>query len=185
MVDGHGPLPRSSWETAGTRLSPDELDERIRRFTEAATQFSREFTTVAGPLFGRESARSSALNVGLAKSLFSKWVIEILLLLFATGEIGFQDLRRELRTISPRVLSQKLRLLEERDLVRRTILATRPARVHYSLTDDGLYLAKLGEPVFIFLRYRRARRPAGRRTASLPRPEARLRAPSSGPPGPP
>ncbi len=156
------------------------LDERIRRFTEEATRFSHDFVESAGPRFRSDPVRASVLNVDLAKSLFSKWVIEILLLLYSRRELGFQELRRTLGPISPRVLSQKLRLLEERGLLRRTVLATRPARVHYSLTDDGQVLAKLGEPVFIFLRYRRdtaVRRRQGRRATGVPtsaRPVAEL-----------
>jgi len=130
------------------------MNSRIREFTEEAKRFSRDFVEVAGPEFTRDPVRSSVLNVELAKSLFSKWVIELLLTLYARRELGFQELRRALRTISPRVLSQKLRLLEERQLVQRTVLSTRPARVHYALTEDGLVLASLGEPIFIFLRHR-------------------------------
>ena len=136
------------------RPSVSEMNLRIRQFTEEAKRFSRDFVEVAGPEFTKDPVRSSLLNVELAKSLFSKWVIEILLTLYARGELGFQELRRALCSISPRILSQKLRLLEDRALVRRTVLSTRPARVHYALTDDGLVLASLGEPVFIFLRHR-------------------------------
>ncbi|HTT16239.1 MAG TPA: helix-turn-helix domain-containing protein [Thermoplasmata archaeon] len=139
-------------------------DERIRQFTEEATRFSHDFAEFAGPGSRPDPLRASVINVDLAKSLFSKWVIEILLLLYAQSELGFQELRRSLGTISPRVLSQKLRLLEDRTLLRRTVLPTRPARVHYSLTEDGLVLAKLGEPVFIFLRYRRDARRPGRKS---------------------
>jgi DNA-binding HxlR family transcriptional regulator len=163
------PAVRTLAAAASPRPSVSEMNLRIRQFTEEAKRFSRDFSEVAGPEFTQDPVRSSLLNVELAKSLFSKWVIEILLTLYARGEIGFQELRRALCSISPRILSQKLRLLEGRKLVRRTVLSTRPARVHYALTDDGLVLASLGEPVFIFLRHRPSGAPAGRRRAgSLP-----------------
>jgi DNA-binding HxlR family transcriptional regulator len=141
---------------AGTYV-PDELERRIREFTAEARRFSHEFVREAGSIFSRDPVESANLNVELAKSLFGKWSIEILLVLYTSRGIGFQELRRTLKQISPRVLSQKLRQLEERGLVHRAVLPTRPTRTMYSLTDDGLVLAQLGEPVFLFLHYRKGR----------------------------
>ncbi len=147
--------PVRSVASSPSSANHDILEERIRRFAEAADRFSREFSEVSGSVFIRDPVRSAARNVELAKSLFSKWSIEILLALYALHELGFQELRDTLRVISPRVLSERLRTLEERGLLQREVLATRPTRVRYSLTEDGLVLARLGEPVFIFLKYRR------------------------------
>src|SRR5436190_856465 len=36
--------------------------------------------------------------------------------------------------------------------IRRDVKPTRPPRVSYSLTDHGLTVAKLGEPIFLYLR---------------------------------
>lgn len=147
------------------------LETRIRRFAEEANRFSREFVEVSGSVFIRDPVRSAERNVELAKSIFSKWSIEILLALYELRELGFQELRDTLRVISPRVLSERLRTLDQRGLVQRRVLSTRPTRVRYSLTQDGLVLARLGEPIFIFLKYRREqsrhpeRRAGARRTA--------------------
>lgn len=162
---------------AAPRPVSGEIDSRIREFTAQAKRFSENFLEAAGPEFTRDPVHSSVVNVELAKSLFSKWVIEILLTLYARSEIGFQELRRALRSISPRVLSQKLRLLEERRLVRRTVLSTRPTRVHYALTDDGLVLASLGEPIFLFLRHRQ---PVVRSRADRPRQAPAVRPKAAG-----
>jgi DNA-binding HxlR family transcriptional regulator len=35
-------------------------------------------------------------------------------------------------------------------LIRREVISQRPPAVRYSMTDDGLIVAKLGEPVFLF-----------------------------------
>src|SRR2546426_725096 len=83
----------------------------------------------------------------LTKANFSKWGVEILVAIYTLRAIGFEDLRRTLRPISSRVLSQKLRLLENTGLLKRAILDTRPPRVQYSLTEKGLMVATLGEPV--------------------------------------
>lgn len=45
-----------------------------------------------------------------------------------------------------------------------------PPGVHYSLTDEGLHVARLGEPVFLYLRLMRGLLAPGRRdsTAAAP-----------------
>ncbi len=137
-----------------TARSPDVLESRIRGFAEEARRFSRDFAEASGSVFIRDPVRSAPRNVELAKTLFSKWSIEILFALYALRELGFQELADTMGSITPRVLSERLKNLEERGLVERRVLDTRPTRVHYSLTEDGLLLARLGEPVFIFLKYR-------------------------------
>jgi len=63
----------------------------------------------------------------------------------------FEELRKTLRPISSRVLSEKVKLLEDTGLVHRSILNTRLPRVQYSLTEKGLTVATLGEPVLLYL----------------------------------
>jgi len=60
-----------------------------------------------------------------------------------------------LRGISPRVLSEKLKRLEKDGLIKREVQNTRSIRVLYRLTETGLMAAKLGEPVFLYLRYKK------------------------------
>ena len=162
--------------------APDPLDARIRHFAEEARRFSREFSQASGSVFIRDPVRSAPRNVQLAKSLFAKWSIEILFALYALRELGFQELRDTMGSITPRVLSQRLRALEERGLVLRRVLASRPTRVLYSLTDDGLLLARLGEPVFLFLKHRHDQQ--SKAATRTPR-AVRSRGASRRPPGPP
>ncbi len=67
--------------------------------------------------------------------------------------MGFEQLRKTLPGISSRILSAKLKTLEDLGLVERNVLATRPPRVNYDLTEKGVTVAKLGEPVLLYLRY--------------------------------
>ncbi|MCI4320891.1 MAG: helix-turn-helix transcriptional regulator [Thermoplasmata archaeon] len=73
--------------------------------------------------------------------------------LHALPAAGFEELRRNLTGISPRVLSLKLKELEEKGMVRREILDSRPPRVRYSLTERGWTVAWLSQPVLLYLRY--------------------------------
>src|SRR5205823_11263398 len=93
-----------------------------------------------------------AMNVEIARTVFGKWSLDILTLLYVRQGAGFQEIRRGLGRISSRVLSSKLTRMQETGLIRRDVKPSRPPRVTYSLTDRGLTVAKLGEPVFLYLR---------------------------------
>ncbi|MBL8446072.1 MAG: helix-turn-helix transcriptional regulator [Zoogloeaceae bacterium] len=71
------------------------------------------------------------------------WVPRILWFL-RFGPRRFGDLRRDLRGISTKVLTAKLRTLEADRLVSRQELATSPRQVQYALTERGMAF----EPVF-------------------------------------
>ncbi|WP_321506094.1 helix-turn-helix domain-containing protein [uncultured Methanoregula sp.] len=74
---------------------------------------------------------------GLLDVIAKKWALLIIAILGNEGESGFNELKRELGTISPKPLSDTLKNLEGTGLIRRTILATSPPSVRYSLTPDG------------------------------------------------
>jgi len=57
-----------------------------------------------------------------------------------TGTKRFGELKKSLDGISQKVLTQHLRLMEERGLVSRKVYAEVPPRVEYSLTETGLSL---------------------------------------------
>ena len=68
--------------------------------------------------------------------LSSAWTTRILWFL-ECGPRRFGDLRRDLGTISAKVLTQRLRAMESRGLVARRRTATSPVQVEYSLTALG------------------------------------------------
>lgn len=53
------------------------------------------------------------------------------------GAMRFGALRAQLQGVSPKVLTQTLRRLEDYGLIRREVYAEVPPRVEYSLTDLG------------------------------------------------
>lgn len=128
------------------------LEDAFRRFRDLAAAFSRD---VAMELrLTREPAKTAELNLRVTKAIFGKWSTEILVTIYTLRAAGFEELRRALGTISSRVLSEKLRVLEDRRLILRTVIDSRPPRAQYSLTEKGLTVARLGEPVFLYLRYK-------------------------------
>lgn len=75
--------------------------------------------------------------------VFSRWTTPILLNLNEYGRQRFVELERRIGTITPKVLTQRLRQLERDGLVERTYHPEVPPRVEYEITDLGRSLAPL------------------------------------------
>ncbi|MBO7746848.1 helix-turn-helix transcriptional regulator [Paenibacillus sp. MWE-103] len=79
----------------------------------------------------------------ILEMLDGKWMLLLLFELF-NGARRFGELRRKLQPISPKTLTDRLRLLEEKGLVTRTIYPGVPLHVEYELTESGQGL----QPIF-------------------------------------
>jgi len=132
----------------------DILDKRFRELREAIAAWSKETVVVSRPFVPHKSSEAAELNLMLVRTIFSKWSIEILTVLYTLKPMGFEGLRRSLKGISSRVLSKKLKMLEDRGLIEREVLNTRPPKVRYALTEKGLTISTLGEPVILYLRFK-------------------------------
>jgi DNA-binding HxlR family transcriptional regulator len=75
--------------------------------------------------------------------LFSRWTTPILWTLHDSGRQRFVELQRRIATITPKVLTQRLRQLERDGLVARTYHPEVPPRVEYEITELGRSLAPL------------------------------------------
>ena len=71
-----------------------------------------------------------------ARIVAGKWTLLILRDL-AAGPCRFTQLERSLAGISPRTLSQRLRVLEEEGVIARAVYPEAPPRVEYRLTAKG------------------------------------------------
>ncbi len=71
-----------------------------------------------------------------------KWVVLILRDLM-TGTKRFNELMRSVTGVSQKVLTEKLRRMEENELVAREVFPEIPPRVEYSLTDLGRSLSPI------------------------------------------
>lgn len=92
--------------------------------------------------------------------LFHKWAIEIGFLLRMRGTVRFNEIKTQLQGIGSRTLSQRLKSLEEQDIVHREVFPEVPVRVEYSLTPRGMRMADLFLPVIAHLRITGVRREA-------------------------
>jgi DNA-binding HxlR family transcriptional regulator len=79
----------------------------------------------------------------LLEILDGKWTLPLLLELFV-GTKRFGELRRRLHPISPKTLTDRLRMLEEKGIITRTLYPGVPLHVEYELTERGWNL----QPIF-------------------------------------
>ncbi len=75
--------------------------------------------------------------VATAAVLGRKWHPVIIHRLLERGPLGFGDLESSIQGVSGKMLSESLSDLAEKGLVERTVIATKPVRVEYSLTEHG------------------------------------------------
>jgi DNA-binding HxlR family transcriptional regulator len=129
----------------------DSLDARFRGYGDRAGAFARSIQTLTA-FHGNLDSLQAEPNLRIVRTSFGKWSVEILDLLHPRRRASFGELRRLLNGISPRVLSAKLKLLEEHGLVDRTIVPSRPPRPEYSLTESGRAVTTVGAPVLRYLK---------------------------------
>lgn len=161
------PAPRASRAAPATAVaSPapaevpwEEVDRCFQEFRESAVRLVEQVSDLMGPAGPRGAP--SPKDIRLVRAVFGKWSTEVLVALHTAPSVGFEELRRSLPGISPRVLSLKLKGLEQHGMVRREILDTRPPRVRYSLTDRGWTVAWLSDPVLLFLEQAEVREATG------------------------
>lgn len=129
-----------------------DLPKRFEEFADACSRFSREVMREIPEFATMDSTQNATLNLKVIRTVFGKWGLDILSILYTSRGAGFQDIRNALGPLSSRVLSTKLGRMEELGLIQRAVSNSKPPRVRYTLTDKGLRISKLGEPVVLYLR---------------------------------
>ena len=93
-----------------------------------------------------------------AFSIFSsRWTVEILATLYIAGDRRFNELRKLLRGISSRTLSDKLTKCVETGLVDRVVETTSPVKVTYQLTEHGRDAGRLLGPLVAYMKIHQGR----------------------------
>lgn len=70
-----------------------------------------------------------------------RWTGAIVAVLLAAGPMRFSEIAQAVPQLSDRLLSERMKELEARGVVERTVFAGSPVRVEYSLTQMGRELA--------------------------------------------
>ena len=93
-----------------------------------------------------------------AFSIFSsRWAIEIQATLYIAGDRRFNEMRRLLRGISSRTLSDKLTTCVQNGLVSRIVEDGPPIRVIYRLTEHGREAGRLLSPLVAYMKIHQGR----------------------------
>lgn len=80
-----------------------------------------------------------------------RWIMQIILELYneEKREKGFNELKRKLHPITPKILSEKLDELEKEGLISKNInISTKFPRSEYYLTESGMDFVNMIIPVF-------------------------------------
>ncbi|QGX39961.1 winged helix-turn-helix transcriptional regulator [Permianibacter aggregans] len=83
----------------------------------------------------------------LLRLLLGQWTPLIIWTLQTKGELRFTELKHEVQGISGRVLTERLRQLEQHDIISRRYVAAIPPQVSYCLTDRGEELRDVLTPL--------------------------------------
>jgi DNA-binding HxlR family transcriptional regulator len=161
--------PASTPTHVGGPAPPAPVDETARafwEFREAAVRLAERIDDLRGA--DPDPVAAARRELPMVRAIFGKWSSDVLVALHVVPDAGFEELRRMLPGISPRVLSEKLKELDTNGLVHREILPTRPPKVRYSLTYRGWTIAWLSHPVLLYLRTSRAEPADGPSAPSAP-----------------
>jgi DNA-binding HxlR family transcriptional regulator len=82
-----------------------------------------------------------------------KWTLDIIHLLNIFGEIHYNKIKKILKGISSRILTDRLKLLKKKGFVTRIVHDTRPVRISYQLTEYGEGFILLLVPIVLFYNF--------------------------------
>ena len=127
----------------------EQLKSRNLAVTGSGIHTAPQPTTVhALPLKHNVSRRAAARDSGcpmdaLLRLLMGPWTTYILWLLQSNGPMRFGELKKQMPGISAKMLTERLRMLEEARVVYREQESTIPPKVTYGFTDRGRELKKV------------------------------------------
>jgi len=126
--------------------------ERFAVLSEMCFRFSQDIYLRAGAVPEMEVEETIRRNISIARRLFGNRFLEILATIYLKKSVGVRELATILGGFTTPELSQKLRVLEAAGLVESGPPFGQPDSGRYSLTHKGTVIARLGEPVFLYLR---------------------------------
>jgi DNA-binding HxlR family transcriptional regulator len=84
---------------------------------------------------------------GIMGTLSKKWALLIISAVGNNQKLRYSELEKKLGEISPKTLADRLKDLENANLIKRETFAEIPPRVEYSLTKEGADLRKAVMPL--------------------------------------
>ncbi|MHA2141627.1 MAG: winged helix-turn-helix transcriptional regulator [Candidatus Thorarchaeota archaeon] len=93
---------------------------------------------------------------GVIHTISRKWTLQIVTMIGNHGSLRYSEIQSICSGISPTVLADRLRELQEEGIVSRNAFAEIPPRVEYSLTEDGVDLRELITPLMTWASNRKS-----------------------------
>ncbi|TET08348.1 MAG: transcriptional regulator [Candidatus Thorarchaeota archaeon] len=84
---------------------------------------------------------------GIIHTISRKWTLQIVTLIGNHKHLRYSEIQGKCSGISPTVLSDRLKELEEQGILSREVFAEIPPRVEYTLTKDGIDLREMIIPL--------------------------------------
>ena len=152
-VRGEPPKGRreKSLEDTIRHPSVEDLDKRFLELAEDLEGWSEDTHRMMKSLTSPRNMGPSQHDLAPLRRVLGKWSIESITILHNQGLVGFAELRKGLKGISARVLSQKLKEMQDNGLISRIVTSSTPTRVRYELSAKGQLLVGLGRPVVLLL----------------------------------
>ncbi len=91
---------------------------------------------------------------GIIGILSKKWAILIISAIGNNQKLRYNELEKKLGEIGPKTLSDRLKELENANLIKREAFAEIPPRVEYSLTKEGIELRNAIMPLMKWISLR-------------------------------
>ncbi|MEM3300336.1 helix-turn-helix domain-containing protein [Saccharolobus sp.] len=86
--------------------------------------------------------KQSCPLIGTINVISRKWFLLVLNVIGNEEKIGFNGILNMINGISPKALSDVLKLMEGMELIKKNLINSSPPRVEYSLTNKGKKLRK-------------------------------------------
>ncbi len=122
-------------------MKPDNMDETVFDNQRISTQ--KKIKKIFGHLDPRNPPEICPIR-DILSPITDKWSILIIIFLGLYKVLRFNELKRNIYGVSAKILTERLKRLEQDGFISRKMYAEVPIRVEYRLTDFGYeYLGKL------------------------------------------
>jgi len=129
-----------------------DLMDRFTILAEACARFSQDVYRKTGTSIEPMSEDTVGRMLKITQSVFGKRSLEALAIVYMNRTVGVEGLKRALGPIRSSFLKMRLRQLEAEGLIQRDDASKTSDEARYSLTYKGQMIARLGEPVLLYLR---------------------------------
>lgn len=92
---------------------------------------------------GEERTSTCCPVYRIIDSCSRKWAMHILRAMSENKTMRFSEIKNALPEINSRILSERLSELEEKDLIKRNVIESKPITIEYEITQKGMDLKKV------------------------------------------